>query len=144
MAASNFSTPGDETGGLYSVEPRSAMRGSLLQAPALALEFEQVSVVHEAVEQRCGHKNIAELLRPVIEGMVRGDDGGEFLVATHEHVGEFIAGVWQKLAQEQIVDHQQLGGLELGGQLADFAEFTGFVDILDQLMGRGCKEFWVD
>ena len=46
-------------------------------------------------------------------------------MAAHEHVGEFIAGVRRQLAQERVIDHQQLSGLELGAQLADIAQFSG-------------------
>ncbi len=46
--------------------------------------------MHEAIEQRGDDHDIAEQTRPVLERAVRGDDGGSFLVAAHEHVGELI------------------------------------------------------
>src|SRR2546425_10019377 len=55
--------------------------------------------MHEAIEQRGDDHHIAEQARPVLERAVRGDDGGSFFVAAHEHVGELIARVRGELAQ---------------------------------------------
>jgi hypothetical protein len=48
---------------------------------------------------RGDHDGIAEQLRPVLDGSIRGDDGGELFVATHQYLREFIAGVGWELAQ---------------------------------------------
>jgi hypothetical protein len=36
--------------------------------------------MHEPVEQRSHHDDIAEQFRPVIQSAIRGDDGGSFLM----------------------------------------------------------------
>src|SRR6185437_9517157 len=77
------------------------------QAPALAFELEQMPVVHDAIEKRRDHNHVPQELPPVIYAAVRCDDDGGFLVATHQHVGEFVAGIHRELAQEQIVDDEQ-------------------------------------
>src|SRR6185437_6960190 len=92
--------------------------GGFFQAPALAFELEQMPVVHDAVEKRRDHDDVSQELPPVIYAPVRCDDDGGFLVAAHEHVGELIAGVYWKLAQEQIVDDEQLRGGDLSAVLA--------------------------
>ena len=63
----------------------------LLQPPALAVELEQVSVVHQTVEQRRDDDDIAEQGGPVIEWSVGSDDGGTFLIAAHQDIGELVA-----------------------------------------------------
>ena len=64
--------------------------GRFFQSPALGVELEQVSMVHQSVEQGC-------------------DDGRALLVAAHERVGEFVTGGARQLADEQITDDQQVG-----------------------------------
>jgi SAM-dependent methyltransferase len=44
--------------------------GGLLQPPALAVELEEVAVVHETVEQRPDHHHVAEQRGPVLETAV--------------------------------------------------------------------------
>ena len=44
--------------------------GGFLQPPALAVELQQVAVVHEAVEQRADHHHVAEQRGPVLETTV--------------------------------------------------------------------------
>lgn len=46
-----------------------------------------------------GKTTIAEELRPVVDESIRGDYGGEFLLAAHEHVGELEDTT--KLAQQR-------------------------------------------
>ena len=48
-------------------------------------------MVHQAVEQRRDDDDVAEEFRPVIDGSVGGDDGGELFVAAHQHVGKLVA-----------------------------------------------------
>ena len=91
--------------------------------------------MHEAVEERSHDDHVAEQPPPVLERAVGGDDRGGALVAAHEHVGELVAGVRGELAQEEVVDDQQLGGLELGAQLAQFTELARLADVLDELVG---------
>lgn len=44
--------------------------GGLLQPPALAVELQQVAVVHETVEERADHDDVAEQRGPVLEAAV--------------------------------------------------------------------------
>ncbi len=98
-------------------------------------------MMHEAVEQRGDHDHVAEQLRPVFEGPVGGDDGGALFIAAHEHVGELVAGLDRQLAQEEIVDEQEVDGAELRTELADGAEFARFVDVFEQLMRLAEDDF---
>ena len=85
--------------------------------------------------------HVAEQLRPVFQRSVRGDDRRRLLIAAHEHIDEFIAGVCEEFAQERIVDEQQIGGAKLRAELAQHAEFARFVDIFDELMRFTVDDF---
>ena len=83
MAIANYSTCGrgkllrpverDAQGNLVGMRAFGNAGGSLLQSPALALEFQPVSVVQEPVEQRCYQHHIAGQPGPVLDGPVLGD-----------------------------------------------------------------------
>ena len=57
-----------------------------------------------------------------------------FFVTTHEHIGEFVAGVRGQSAQEQVIDDEQACSGELLAVLAELAELSGLVDFVDQHM----------
>jgi transposase len=65
-------------GGGRKLRHRSAFclsGGGFFEPPALALEAEQVSVVHDPIEERGDDHGVAEEAAPVVEGSVRGDHG---------------------------------------------------------------------
>ena len=78
-------------------------------------------MVHQAVEQRRHDDHVAQQRGPVLDRSVGRDDRGAFFVTTHQHVGEFIAGTCRQPAQEQVVDNEQIGSLELRAVLAQLA-----------------------
>jgi hypothetical protein len=83
---------GDGTSGILgSGSPAGNPCRCFLQPPALALELEEVAVMHQAVEERGDQDDVAEQLAPVIERAVRGDDRRGLLVAAHHHIGQFFA-----------------------------------------------------
>src|SRR3972149_4298990 len=118
---------------------RSARRG-FLEPPALALDFEQMAMMHEAIEERRDHHHVAEEPGPILERPVRGDDGGGLFVPSHEHVGQFVACLGGELAQEEVVDQEQLGATDVGPQLPEVAEFPGLGDVLDELVGLAVQD----
>ena len=69
-------------------EPASA---SVLEAPALVAGLDDVAVVGEAIEQRCGHLGVAEDAWPFTEGEVGGDDDGGALVEAADQVEQQLA-----------------------------------------------------
>ena len=76
-------------------------------------------MVHEPVEQRRDDHDIAEETCPVVDGPIGRDDGRGFLVACHEHIGEFVAGVRWQFAQEEIVDEQEFDARDVRAQFAE-------------------------
>jgi hypothetical protein len=107
---------------IASGKPLGGVRGP----PAAAVQLEQVAVVHHAIEDR----------GPVVDRSVRGDDGEGLLVATHQHVGEFVAGGLRQAAQEQIIDNEQIGTAQLREQSGAIAECARRVQILEQHVGQ--------
>lgn len=103
-----------------------------LQPPALALELQQMTSMHDAIEQRRDEGDITEQLRPVLDRSIGRDHGGELLVATHEHISEFVTGVARQLAKEQIVDDGELGATKLRTIFLNLAELARLVDLLQQ------------
>lgn len=49
-----------------------------------------------------------------------------------EHLGELVAGGGGAFPQEEVVDHHQVGGIDLSAVFAQLAELACFVDLLDQ------------
>ena len=58
---------------------------------------------------------------------------GRPFVPTHQDVGEFVAGRRGKFAQEEIVNEQQIDGLELRAEDPELAQLARFGDVLDEL-----------
>ena len=114
--------------------------GGLPHAPALALELQQMTVMDDAVEQRRSDDDVAEELAPVVHLAVRSDDERGLLLAAHQQIGEFIAGVGGEVAQEQIVDDHQLRGIDLCAVLVQLAELARFVDLLQQHVRLAVKD----
>ena len=96
--------------------------------------------MHQAVEERGDHDHVAEQPRPVFDRAIGGHDRGGAFVATHQDVGQLLAGVGGQLAQEQIVDDEQLGGLDVGAQFLELAELAGFGEVLDELVGFAVED----
>ena len=94
----------------------------------------------DAVEQRRSDDDVAEELAPVVHLAVRSDDERGLLLAAHQQIGEFIAGVGGEVAQEQIVDDHQLRGIDLCAVLVQLAELARFVDLLQQHVRLAVKD----
>jgi len=57
-----------------------AMRGAVLEAEAVASDFENVAIVGKPIDQRGGHFDIAEDAGPFAEAKIRrDDDAGSFV-----------------------------------------------------------------
>ena len=97
--------------------------------------------MHQPVEQRRNKNHIPEQRCPVFDRTIGGDDGGELLVPTHQHVGKLLPGVRGQAAQEQIVDDEDLGGLQVSAVFLQFTELTGQVYFLDECVRFAIQDF---
>ena len=102
---------------------------------------------HQLIEDITEARQLGDLAKlraqqsgPVVEGPVGGEDGGGLLVAGHEDVGQFVAGVGGELSEEEIVEQEQVGAAYLGSELAEVAELTGLGDVLDELVGLAIED----
>src|SRR5271170_3292042 len=94
------------------------------ESPAASVELEKVTVMHQAVEERCDDDHVAEQGTPVLDWAVRGNERGGFFVATHEDISEFVAGACRQPTQEQIVDDGEIRGSDLFAVRSKLAELT--------------------
>jgi len=129
--------------------------GSLLHSVAFALDFDQVGVVEETVEDGRGGGHVADEFAPFFEGTVGGHQGGAHFVAAHDDLEEVFAGLGRELCDAHVVDDEQVafevalhGALvplvkavvaQIGQQVEDGAVEHGFA-AFDQLVADGLGE----
>ena len=82
------------------------MSGSVSEPPALVAGLDDIAVVGEAVEERCGHLRIAEDAGPFAKGEIGGDDDRGSLVESADQM------------------EQQLAAGLGEGQIAEFVEYN--------------------
>src|SRR5215471_8684546 len=86
---------------------------ALFEAIAVAVHFEDVDVVCQAIEQRAGQPLGPEHAGPLVEWQIGSDEGGAALVALAEDLEqEFGAGRRQRHIAD-LVNDQQLMGCQL-------------------------------
>ena len=84
---------------------------ALLESEAVAVHFEAVDVVSEAVEQGSGESFGAEDLGPLLEGQVGCDQcGGPFVALAEDLEEQFGAGLGERHEAEFIDDEQLIAG----------------------------------
>jgi len=129
--------------------------GGFLHPIALALDFDEVGVVQEAVEYGGGSWYVSDEFTPFFEGSVGGHQGGAHFVAAHNDLEEVFAGLGWELGDAHVIDDKEVafevafhGALmtlveavvaEVGQEVEDGAvehDFSGF----DQLMADGLCE----
>jgi hypothetical protein len=67
---------------------------ALLEPIAVAVHFQDVDMVREAIEQRTGEAFGGEHARPILERKVGGDDRAPSLVALAEHFEQQLGTGW--------------------------------------------------
>ena len=81
--------------------------GAVLEAPALVAGLDDLAMVGETIEQRCGHLGVAEDGWPFAEGEIGGDDGGGSLVEpAHEVEEKLPAGLGEGQVAELVEDDE--------------------------------------
>lgn len=79
----------------------------MLEAVAVAVHFENVDVVCQAIEQGAGETFRVEHAGPVFEGQVRSDDRGAALVTLRDHLEQkFGAGLRERHVAEFVYDQE--------------------------------------
>ena len=81
--------------------------GLSLGSPAPRAALDDVGVMEESVEQRGDGGVIPEEFSPVIDGPVRGEDGGGPFVAAHDELQEIFGGGVRELAHAEVIDDEQ-------------------------------------
>ena len=90
--------------------------------------------MHQPVEERRDDDRVAQHARPILQGAVGGDDGGRMVIPAHQHFGEFVTRLGGQFAQEQIIDQQEVDGLEVLTIRADPSQLARFRQLFDELM----------
>jgi hypothetical protein len=110
-------------------------RRAILESEAVVSCFENVAAVGEAVEQRGCHLRVAEHGRPLAKAkIVRDDDAGAIveLVKQMEEQGS-AGGAERQVAK--LVENDEIGGGEPGGDLACFSLALLLFEGVDELDG---------
>ena len=81
----------------------------MLEAVAVAVQFEDVDVVGEPVQQRAGEAFRSEDRSPLVERQVGGDQDGAPLVALAEDLEEQFCPGGGQWDEPQLIDDQQAG-----------------------------------
>jgi len=87
---------------------------ALFEPIAVAVQFEDVDVVGQSVEQRTGQPLGPEHAGPLVEWQIAGDDGGAALIALAEDLEQELGAGRRKGYIAEFIDDQQL----VTGQLA--------------------------
>jgi hypothetical protein len=107
--------------------------GVVPHAIAVAADVDDVAVMQEAVDERGGHDVVAEDLAPLLEALVRGEDGGRALVsASHELVEEHGAGAGDGQVADLVDDEKRRIGERLEA-VAELARGLGFLERSDEV-----------
>ncbi len=63
--------------------------------------------MEESVEERSDSRRVAEQFPPVINGPIRGDDGGRSLMSPHDEFEQFFRGVGGEFSHGEVIDDEQ-------------------------------------
>src|SRR5699024_11225541 len=122
--------------GFASGSARAA--GSALGEPiGLAVHLEDVDVMGEPIEERAGQALLAEGRRPLVEGQVRGDDGGGALVPLADQLEEQLCAGLRERHEAELVDDQELMAGELALQPQEAPLVPGLDEVVDDGRGGG-------
>ena len=81
---------------------------ALFETIAVAVQFEDVDVVGQSVEQRTGQPLRPEHAGPLVEWQIAGDDGGAALIALAEDLKQELGAGHRKGYIAEFIDDQQL------------------------------------
>ena len=132
--------------GFYRDRSRSVnfpgLRGALLACGRIALshrfsflQVDLVRAVHEPVEDGVGQRRIADVVVPVLDGELAGDEGGahaDAIVEEFQQVGAFARADGR---DREVVDHQQAHLGERGQALLEAAVGVAQAQLVEQTRG---------
>ena len=107
------------------------------KAEAVAIHLQNVDMVREAIEERAGEPLRPEHARPFIEWQVAGDQGGAAFIALAEHFEEQFRTNSGERHVAQLIDNQQLDGVEVLLQSPEAAFVAGFHEFVHESGSRG-------
>ena len=105
-------------------------------AVAIPPDVDDVTVMHEPVDERAGHDVVPEDLAPLLEALVAGEHGGCSLVAAAHQVKEEHRPGAADREVANLVDDEERGEDERLEPLAEPASGLGFLEGRDQVGER--------
>ena len=110
--------------------PRAS--GSVFEAPALVAGFDDVAVMRQSIEQRCGHFGVAKDARPFGKGEIgRQDDRGALVKPADQVKQHLPAADWERQITE-LVENDEIDAHELVGELSGLAGGCLGLELVDQ------------
>ena len=82
-------------------------------AQRLALEFDSVGIVHQAVQNGIGHRRISNDFVPLLNGKLAGDEGGALALAIIEDFQQIAILFADHTGDAQVVNNEQWRSSEL-------------------------------
>jgi hypothetical protein len=115
----------------------SQVDSSLFKAVAFAFEPEEMPPVKKAIQDSRGGGIVPEEFPPVLQDAIRSDDGAfSGGIPIQDDIQQVVGCLFRDLlAQEQVIDNQQIGFGEEPGHLFSPFELIGLEEILEKGMG---------
>src|SRR5215813_13270263 len=116
----------DESGGMaIAMQPG---------APAAWATSEHVRMMEQSVEEPGDGGRIAEEFAPVLDGTIRGDQGGRLLVPAHHELEQILGRGLREFAHPEVVDDEQRDGRHRDDVLFARAGELRFSEIVEERM----------
>src|SRR2546426_8908613 len=91
-----------------------------------------MGVVEQPIADGIGHGSLSELIVPVLDGELAGEDGGAGAVAIVEDLEQVAAVLVAQGCQAPVIEHQDVGAGEAGEQAGVAARGGGGGGLLEQ------------
>lgn len=106
-------------------------------ASGLTDDADEQTLVDEAVGDGGGRGRVVEEVTPVLEGQIRGDDGGGTQVALVDDLVEQVGASGVEAQVSELVDEEQVVAGPGGEALAEGVAGLGCDQVVDEIGGEG-------
>ena len=113
------------------------VEASFAQAVAFAFEGDHGCVVDEPVDQGGGDHGVAEVLAPLFEAAVTGDDDRAAFVAARDQGEEQVGGLAFEWQVADLVDDQEVVALQAAQLGLELVAVLGLLEPGDPFLGGG-------